>query len=95
MVKFVFLITALSRASKNIRRNLVINSYPSHLDFQHFAFTPTPRRLLLKTCMQSTPHIKDCRVPQILPGVCISNDTGFITEENSVALESADISAIP
>ena len=29
VVKFVFLITALSRASKNIRRHLVINSYPS------------------------------------------------------------------
>ena len=32
---------------------------PRNLDFQHFAFTPTPQRLLLKACMQSTPILNN------------------------------------
>ena len=38
---------------------------------------------------RSTPHIKFCRVAKILLEVCISNDSGFITEENSLALSKS------
>ena len=84
MVKFVFSITTFSHASKNIQRNLVNNSYPLQPWLSTLPSTLHHDRYCLKLvcnkCHRSTSHIKYCRVPQILPGVWISNDNGFYQE---------------